>query len=126
VYHTPIGASRSAPYPSIRGLAIRKEILCDILQIDFKSRFIHSGEGEREMEITTSQLKTRRCCESSRRIDSHTAPQLEEVIENIIQQGRFKIVVDMTEVDFISSKGWWVLIETQKAVSDITEERFYW
>jgi anti-sigma B factor antagonist len=67
------------------------------------------------MEITTSQLKRVDVVKVVGRIDSYTAPQLEEVMANITQQGRFKIVIDMTDVDFISSKGWWVLIETQKA-----------
>jgi anti-sigma B factor antagonist len=39
---------------------------------------------------------------------------LEEVLTSLTQNGRYKIVFDMSEVDFMSSKGWWVLIETQK------------
>jgi len=67
------------------------------------------------MEIATSQLKRVDIVKVVGRIDSYSAPQLEEALKNIVDQGRFRIVVDMTEVDFISSKGWWVLIETQKS-----------
>lgn len=67
------------------------------------------------MEIATSQLKRVDIVKVVGRIDSYSAPQLEEALENIVDQGRFRIVVEMTEVDFISSKGWWVLIETQKS-----------
>lgn len=48
------------------------------------------------------------------RIDSSNAPQLEEAMNSITDAGRHKIVFDMTDVNFVSSKGWWVMIETQK------------
>ncbi|MFZ5809667.1 MAG: STAS domain-containing protein [Chloroflexota bacterium] len=48
------------------------------------------------------------------RIDSYTAPQLEETLNTITDGGRFKLVLDLSGVDFISSRGWWVLIENQK------------
>ena len=48
------------------------------------------------------------------RIDSLTAPKLEEALKSITEQNRFKIVFDMSDVNFMSSKGWWVLIEAQK------------
>ncbi len=32
----------------------------------------------------------------------------------IIEAGRYKVVFDMADVNFMSSKGWWVLIEVQK------------
>jgi anti-sigma B factor antagonist len=48
------------------------------------------------------------------RIDSYTAPQLEETLNTITDAGRFKLVLDLSGVDFISSRGWWVLIENQK------------
>jgi anti-sigma B factor antagonist len=50
----------------------------------------------------------------SGRVDSNTAPMLEEVLESLTRSGKYKIVFDMSDVDFMSSKGWWVLIETQK------------
>ena len=67
------------------------------------------------MEITTSQFKRCDLVDVNGRIDSYTAPQLEEVLKGIIDQGRYKIILDLNDVDFMSSKGWWVLIETQKA-----------
>lgn len=48
------------------------------------------------------------------RIDSSNAPQLEEAMNSIMEGGRYKIVFDMADVNFMSSKGWWVMIETQK------------
>lgn len=66
------------------------------------------------MEINTTQYKRCDLVRVDGRIDSLTAPQLEEVLSGLTKRGRYKIVLDMTGVDFMSSKGWWVLIETQK------------
>lgn len=50
----------------------------------------------------------------SGRIDHASAPELTEILRNLNQQGIYKIVLDLTEVEFISSMGWWVLITAQK------------
>lgn len=67
-----------------------------------------------KMDISTTQYKRCDVVKMNGRVDSNTAPMLEEVLTSLTQNGRYKIVFDMTDVDFISSKGWWVLIETQK------------
>lgn len=67
------------------------------------------------MEITTTEYKRCTVVKSVGRIDSYTAPNLEEVLMSLTNNGNYKIVLDLEEVDFMSSKGWWVLIETQKA-----------
>ena len=66
------------------------------------------------MEITTTEYKRCIVVKSVGRIDSYTAPKLEEALLSVTKKGNYKIVLDMEEVDFMSSKGWWVLIETQK------------
>ncbi len=66
------------------------------------------------MEIKHSQFKRCDLVRISGRLDSATAPILEEKLEEITEAGRFRLVMDLGEVDFISSKGWWVLINTQK------------
>ncbi|MCK5430145.1 MAG: STAS domain-containing protein, partial [Anaerolineales bacterium] len=38
----------------------------------------------------------------------------EEALDAIMDAGRFKLVLDMTDVNFVSSKGLWVLIGAQK------------
>ena len=67
------------------------------------------------MEITTTEYKRCDVVKSIGRIDSYTAPDLEDVLSSFTNDGKYKIVLDMKEVDFMSSKGWWVLIQTQKA-----------
>lgn len=48
------------------------------------------------------------------RVDSATAPQFQEAVESVIEQGRYRIALDLAELDFISSAGLRVLINAQK------------
>ena len=66
------------------------------------------------MEIATKQFKRCDMVKASGRIDSNTAPQLAEAFDTIIEAGRFRIVFDMSDVDFVSSAGLRVLINVQK------------
>jgi anti-sigma B factor antagonist len=66
------------------------------------------------MELETTNYKRCDLVKAAGRIDGSTAPQLEEVMNELTENGRYKIVFDMTEVNFMSSAGWWVLIRTQK------------
>jgi len=66
------------------------------------------------MEISTSQYKHCDVVKVTGRVDSATAPQLAEAITRINDQGRYKLVMDFTDVSFISSAGLRVLIATLK------------
>jgi len=66
------------------------------------------------MEITTKRFKRCDLVAATGRIDSNTAPQLLKALEEINAADRFKIVFDMSGVDFISSAGLRVLIGVQK------------
>jgi len=66
------------------------------------------------MEITTTQFKHCDLVKASGRIDSSTAPRLDEEIAAILDDGRYKIVFDMEEVEYMSSAGLRVLVNTQK------------
>jgi anti-sigma B factor antagonist len=50
----------------------------------------------------------------SGRIDSATSDQLESQIKELQDAGKFNVAADLSGVDFISSRGLWVLIEAQK------------
>jgi anti-sigma B factor antagonist len=67
------------------------------------------------MEITTTPYKRCELVNAVGRIDSNTAPEVEQVFNKILESGTSGIVFDMSEVNFISSRGLWVLLETQKA-----------
>jgi anti-sigma B factor antagonist len=66
------------------------------------------------MEVTTQQFKRCDVVAASGRIDSATAPQLESAFNTITEAGKFNIVFDMSDVDFISSVGLRVLIDVRK------------
>ena len=66
------------------------------------------------MEITTKQFKRCDLVKATGRIDSYTAPQLAEVFDAITEADRFNIIFDMSGVEFTSSAGLRVLINTQK------------
>ena len=66
------------------------------------------------MEITSAQFKHCDLVKAAGRVDSYTAPQLAESFNNLTDNGRHKIAFDMSELDFLSSAGLRVLINTQK------------
>ena len=67
------------------------------------------------MELTTTQYKRCDLVKAVGRIDGSNAGQLEEALNALTDSGRYKIIFDMSDVNFMSSAGWWVLIRTQKA-----------
>ena len=66
------------------------------------------------LDVTTKQFKRCDLIRATGRVDSHTAPQLAEAFDAINEAGRFKIVFDMSEVEYISSAGLRVMINVQK------------
>jgi len=66
------------------------------------------------MEINTTHYKHSDLVEVTGRVDSFTAPKLAEVMDSITDSGRYKIVFDMSELEYMSSAGLRVLISTQK------------
>lgn len=67
------------------------------------------------MEVTNTQFKRCDLIKPTGRIDGSSAPDLEEALNNVINSGRYKVILDMTDVSFVSSAGWWVMIRAQKA-----------
>lgn len=50
----------------------------------------------------------------SGRVDASTAPQLKQHIEALFEEGRYRIVLDLEKLEYISSPGLRVLIEARK------------
>jgi anti-anti-sigma factor len=57
------------------------------------------------VEIQTEALKRCELVTVSGRVDSSTAPELEDVLLGLIQSGQKHIVVNLRDTDFISSAG---------------------
>jgi anti-sigma B factor antagonist len=66
------------------------------------------------MDVTTLSFKHCDLVKVKGRIDSGTAPKVAESITKITDAGHFRLVIDLSEVDFISSAGLRILISTQK------------
>ncbi len=66
------------------------------------------------MEIQHKEYKRVDLIEVSGRVDSANAARLEEAFKNITDDGRFRIVVDMQGLEYISSRGLRALIATLK------------
>jgi anti-anti-sigma factor len=66
------------------------------------------------MEFQTTEFKRCTVVKTNGRIDGSNAPLLSQALKAVIAKGMHNIVLDMSEVNFMASAGWWVLIDTQK------------
>jgi anti-sigma B factor antagonist len=66
------------------------------------------------MEITSKQFKHCDLLAVKGRVDSSTSPKLGEALDAILNEARFKIVIDMTGLEYMSSAGFRVLISAQR------------
>ena len=66
------------------------------------------------MEITHTEYKRCDVVSVNGRVDSATASKLAETLNEVTNEGRYRIVLDMGKMDFISSAGLRVLIGAQK------------
>ncbi len=68
------------------------------------------------VQIHSKQYKRVDLVEVVGRIDSSTARQLEQALQKIIKQGRYRIVVNLSETEYISSAGLRSLLSALKQV----------
>ncbi|MGD8404342.1 MAG: STAS domain-containing protein [Anaerolineales bacterium] len=66
------------------------------------------------MEITAKQFKNCDMLVVNGRVDSSTAPQLTEALEDVTGDGRYKIVLDMSDMEYMSSAGFRALLSSQR------------
>lgn len=66
------------------------------------------------MEITHRRLNRVDLVEVSGRVDAATSPQLKQQIDALFEEGRYRIVLDLASLEYISSPGLRVLIEARK------------
>jgi anti-sigma B factor antagonist len=66
------------------------------------------------MEIIHTPYKRCDVVKVKGRLDSASAPTFDEKLREITASGRYRIVIDMSALEFISSAGLRVLINTQK------------
>ncbi len=68
------------------------------------------------MDFELTEYKRCAVLHANGRIDSYTAPEVEEALNKLIEKNQFNIIFNMADVNFVSSAGWWALIRVQKEV----------
>lgn len=66
------------------------------------------------MEIAAKQFKHCDVVTVTGRVDSSTAPQLSEALDAITGAARYKIVLDLSGLEYMSSAGFRVLLAAQR------------
>lgn len=66
------------------------------------------------MEFTHRQFNRADLLEVAGRIDAASAPALKQAIDKLFTDGRYRIVLDLARLEYISSPGLRVLIEARK------------
>lgn len=66
------------------------------------------------MEISVSESKQTEVITLTGRVDSAEAPRLAQALEDAHHHGRFKIVIDMSQVEYMSSAGFRALAAAQR------------
>jgi len=66
------------------------------------------------MEITSQKFKRCSIVKAGGRIDAATAPQLKEAFDALMMDGHYRLVFDASDVEFISSVGLRVLVDTRR------------
>lgn len=66
------------------------------------------------MEITNQEFKHCDLIAVKGRVDSATAPQFSKALETANNNARFKIVLDMNELEYMSSAGFRALLAAQR------------
>jgi len=81
--------------------------------IIFEKRPIKQTE-EFRMEIIKTQYKHCDLVTITGRVDSFTAPKLGEALSEMTQIGKYHIILEMDDVEYVSSAGLRVMIDIQK------------
>jgi len=66
------------------------------------------------MEVTTQEFKHCDLIKVKGRVDSSTAPAFAKALDKVNENGRFKIAIDMSELEYMSSAGFRALLASQR------------
>lgn len=70
------------------------------------------------MEITTSTEGSARVLHVKGRVDGLSAPQLDEALQNAIRDKHYKLIVDVSGTEFMSSAGMRALLKARTETQD--------
>lgn len=66
------------------------------------------------MDISTTQFKHCDLVTVQGRVDSSTAPKLTEALNKLLDDGHYKIVLDLSQVEYMSSAGFRAMLAALK------------
>ena len=67
------------------------------------------------METNTKEFKHCHLVSLKGRVDSSTAPELSKALNAVMKKNVYRIVVDMSDLEYMSSAGFRALLEAQRA-----------
>ncbi len=67
------------------------------------------------METSTKEFKHCHMVSVKGRVDSSTAPELSKALNAVMKKNVYRIVVDMSDLEYMSSAGFRALLEAQRA-----------
>jgi anti-anti-sigma factor len=73
------------------------------------------------MEVTVTSIDNCDLVVIKGRIDSYTAPNLSDTLNEITKHDIYKIILDMSDVSYVSSAGLRVLIDVQKTCKKLNQ-----
>jgi anti-sigma B factor antagonist len=81
----------------------------------------HSNQTQKEtaMEISTKEYRRAAIVTVSGRIDTSTSNHFEETINDLIENNQYNMVMDFSDVDFLSSSGLRILVTTRKKLREM-------
>ncbi|NQU36995.1 MAG: STAS domain-containing protein [Actinobacteria bacterium] len=71
-----------------------------------------------DITLATRQEQGRSIVEVAGEVDVHTAPELDVAIFSLIAEGNFRVIVDLSGVEFLDSTGLGVLVKALKRVRE--------
>ncbi|HEX2696320.1 MAG TPA: STAS domain-containing protein [Anaerolineales bacterium] len=66
------------------------------------------------MELSTKEFKHCNLISIGGRVDSATAPQFSQYMDDLIEKGVYKFVIDMDKLEYMSSAGFRALLAAQR------------
>lgn len=75
--------------------------------------------SEENLTITVNSHNVAELVTVSGRIDSNTAPGLDNTLQDLLNDGKRKIVLELSEVSYMSSAGLRALVSAKKAKGDV-------
>lgn len=70
-----------------------------------------------DLKVTSNQLNAQiAAIYAEGYIDTVTVPEIEKVVQSVVSKGIYKIIVDLSKIDYVSSAGWGVFVSELKDI----------